>query len=1505
MSKLTRLKYIVRTSIIVIMVCYFGLMAILSLPLIQNNISRIAARQLSELFHTEVSIGNVDLGLLNRIILQNVLIKDQSNNEMLKASRLSAKFELLPLLHGHIRISSVQLFGLNARINKADENAIANCQFLIDALASKDTVKKENNLDLRINAVLIRRGQVHYDLLSAPETEGVFNASHIGVENISATLSLKALNRDTINMQVKRMSLTEKSGFVLEKLSMKFVANHRGVRGEKIEMRLPNSKLSIDTLFARFDSVACIATADNSLKYAANLRANVTPSDLKMFVPALSDFNDKALLHVKVHGEGSHAQCDEFDLSNPDKNLRLKIEGVVNHWNTPKDIFVFGKVSDLTAEKEGLKWLFHNLNPHKETPAIVERLGDTYFSGDVSGKLNQLTTHGTLLCEAGEVDANITMHSDTISGLRSFSGHVSSQELNVGKLAGQEKTLGNAAFDISLKGFSYHNGAAESYIKGVISSLTYKDYEYKNISMDGKYTPGGFNGKLSLNDENGNIEINGRFDTRKRIPEYNLRAVVKNFRPNALHLTDKYKDTDLAVNLTADFSGRSIDDMQGSINIDSLSVSAPDPEESYFLDNFSIKAENGTDNEDKQITVSSPFMNGIVKGHYSYRTLPASIMKAVQKHIPSLIGIGKNNAPTTNDFQFNFTVDDSKMLRALNVPLEIRIPATLEGYVDDKHNRMRITGYAPEFIYDGTYYEGGNLQCSNTDKNINCQIRANKRKKNGEMLNVAVSAKAQDDVLTTILNWGNNTTSTFCGNLKAETRFKQPQGKGKLLTQINLKPSTVILNDTVWNVHPSEITIDNGTVSIDHFLFEHKKQFLAANGKIGKAETDSCIVELNDINLNYVMNLINFDAVKFSGMITGKVHLHHLLSDPVMYTRLDAKGFSLNDALLGRGDIRGVWDAELGGVRLEADIKEHEGRSTCVKGYVSPKEKGLDLNIQANGTTLAFLAPFIDGIFEKPTGRAYGHVRLYGPFSQLDLEGAVKANATMKIIVLNTTYHAETTDSVRITSGRFDFRNVQLSDMQGHKGTANGALQHTKLKNLKYDFRFNTQGMNVFYSEKETPDFPFYGKIYATGDVLLRGGNNTLNVDGTLRSNSNTVFTYVASTAAEATDNQFITFVDKTPRRKQEVINTELYHHLNVKDGKDNGEMDTPTDMHIDLQIDASPEATMRIVLDAAAGDYISANGSGNLHLNFYNKGDFQLFGTYNIEEGVYKMSMQNVIRKDFTLQRGGIVSFNGNPKEANLNVKAIYTVTSASLNDLVADASSNKGTVRVNCIVNLTGSLTSPTLKFDLELPTVNDEDRALVRSLTNTEESMNTQIIYLLGIGKFYTQDYNSNNTQSDATSSLAFSTLSGQLNNILSQMITSQHWNVGTNLSTGQRGWSDVEAEAILSGRLLNNRLIINGNFGYKDNPMRNTNFVGDFEAQWLLTKSGEFRLKGYNQTNDRYFTKTTLTTQGVGLMYQKEFSNWRQLFDWILLRKRKNKATVAQPEPAAREKRENKK
>ena len=60
----------------------------------------------------------------------------------------------------------------------------------------------------------------------------------------------------------------------------------------------------------------------------------------------------------------------------------------------------------------------------------------------------------------------------------------------------------------------------------------------------------------------------------------NFHANIRNVRPHELHLTPKYEDTAVSVQLTADFTGGSIDEMNGEINIDSLQFTAPD--RNYF-----------------------------------------------------------------------------------------------------------------------------------------------------------------------------------------------------------------------------------------------------------------------------------------------------------------------------------------------------------------------------------------------------------------------------------------------------------------------------------------------------------------------------------------------------------------------------------------------------------------------------------------------------------------------------------------------------------------------------------------------------------------------------------------------------------------------------------------------------------------------------------------------------------------------------------------------------------
>ena len=271
------------------------------------------------------------------------------------------------------------------------------------------------------------------------------------------------------------------------------------------------------------------------------------------------------------------------------------------------------------------------------------------------------------------------------------------------------------------------------------------------------------------------------------------------------------------------------------------------------------------------------------------------------------------------------------------------------------------------------------------------------------------------------------------------------------------------------------------------------------------------------------------------------------------------------------------------------------------------------------------------------------------------------------------------------------------------------------------------------------------------------------------------------------------------------------------------------------------------------------------------------MYGTYRVDRGNYHLSLQDFIRKEFQFEQGSSIVFGGNPLQGDLNLKAIYTVPGVSLNDLASGSNFSSASVRVNCIMNIGGRAENPQISFDFDIPNVNEDEKQMVRSLISTDEERNLQVIYLLGIGRFYKQDLAANENQANtAMQSLLSSTLSGQLNNILSNAFGSSNWNFGTNFSTGQLGWQDMDVEGSLSGRLFNNRLLVNGTFGYRDTPVANTNFIGDFDVRYLITPSGSISLKAYSETNDRYFTKSALTTQGIGIMLKKDFNGLRDLF-----------------------------
>ena len=220
------MKYIIRILVWGFIVIHIGLLILLNVPFVQKKLSAAISSELSKLLNTEVSVGHIELGFLNRLHIEDVRLNDLEGDEMLNVHRLTTRFEWKPLLDGKVVVNSIQLIGFDVQLRKETPDAIPNFQFVLDAFASKDTLKEPSNLDLRINSILINRGKVSYDVLSVPETPDRFNASHVNVQNLSASISLKALHNDSIHAIVRRMAFHEKSGIQLKKLNMELITDN-------------------------------------------------------------------------------------------------------------------------------------------------------------------------------------------------------------------------------------------------------------------------------------------------------------------------------------------------------------------------------------------------------------------------------------------------------------------------------------------------------------------------------------------------------------------------------------------------------------------------------------------------------------------------------------------------------------------------------------------------------------------------------------------------------------------------------------------------------------------------------------------------------------------------------------------------------------------------------------------------------------------------------------------------------------------------------------------------------------------------------------------------------------------------------------------------------------------------------------------------------------------------------------------------------------------------------
>ena len=1436
------IKYIFNVCFWTVVSLYLLIAVMVHIPYVQQSLASGVASVISSKLNTRVEIGRVDLGFLNRLVIDNTTIYDQGGKPMVRAARLAVRIDLLQLVEGRIRISSAQVFSTHFTLYRANAASAPNFQFALDALASKDSTKAKTPLDLSVNSFIMRHCSVKYDQLDRPHTPGRFNPAHLHITNIGTYIRLNALTDDSLNVALNTLSATEQSGVKVDAMSLSLVAGGSECRLRDLSLRLPHSHIAIADITARYRRLADGKVDMGSLRYSALVKsASITPSDLSPVVPQLADYRNPLRLRLSASGTAKRVNVNRLQITSPSGELSASADG----W--------------YEASKPHASWSV-NIHDLHSSLKILQPLGYVRLRGSASCTTSGvITTAAVVNTDAGSADVNMTL-----SANRHFSGTLAASDIALGTLLNDSR-LGDVSASLSLSGSLPKGKRPTVTAEGEVSKFAYNGYTYSNININGSYADNTVKGSLIIDDPNISLVAQGEYADLGKGKQLVVEAQLDHFRPSVTRLTDKWGDAVFSSSITADLQASGVNDSKGVVTIGHFRMQSSS--DTCTINNLQVRG--GFDSHEHYLVMESDFGYAMLTGHFNYSSLVSSVTSQIGRHIPVI-------APKNKDYEGdnNFTLiahlNSTKWMRPLlGVPLDIRRPLLLRTNVSDASKTMVVECEAPLFIYDGATFSHANVNLHSHADSLICSAEVKKHQDNGDILDLSTRCNAADNLVDMSLGWLNEGKSRGC--LNATSSFGK-NSQGVTYAHVVVKPSDLTIGDKTWLVKSSDIHYTPKHIDIREFTIAHDRQHIIVNGTASASKSDSLHIDLNGIDVRYVLDLVNFHPVDFDGSASGKALIVAPFGDMSAHADLTVRDFLFERGRMGVLSANVNWNKQESQIDIDAIANDGDDARTIIKGYVSPKRDYIDLGIQADSTHIDFMHSFTESFISEIDGRAVGKVRLAGPLSTINLTGQLVVNGSAMISPLNCRYTLDN-DTVTLVPDEIELKNAVIRDAYGNAGYVNGFIHHKHLTRLSYDLEVAADNL-LAYDIRSFGDDTFYGTVFADGTVGIHGRSGYLRMDIDVTPRHGSTFVYNASTNDQISNQEFIKWNDVTsliPNSSSLIPNSS-------------------SDMFINFNINCTPEATIRLLMDSRTNDYITMQGNGMLRATYYNKGAFNLFGTYTLAHGTYGITIQNIIKKNFTFREGGTFVFGGNPYDATLNLQAIHTVNGVSLADLNVGNSFTNNTIKVNCLMNIGGIARNPQVSFDLDMPTVSSDEKQMIRSVLNSEDELNQQVVYLLGIGRFYPTGTNNSASREQSETSLAMQsllsgTISSQISSVLNTVIKNDNWNFGANISTGDEGWNNAEYEGTVNGRLLNNRLLINGQFGYRDNVnTANTNFIGDFDIRYLLMPNGNLALKVYNQTNDRYFTKSSLNTQGVGIIMKKDF---RSIIDLFGKKKKKDK------------------
>jgi len=1441
----------------VILILLFLLFIILSIPAVQSKLAEKVMTSINEDYNTNIVVKKIDLSFLGTVHIKGVEIRDHHQDTLIFVKNLKTSIlNVKRIIDNEVDLGDVTLNGGYVYMKRYKEEDDDSMNIFINKFLSDNKKKSTNPFVLKTDNIYLDDVTYKYEDYSKR------NSLQFGAYNIGGIAQNFSIEGTNINLNLKELHFTENRGVKVTNFSTDFEYT-------TAYMKFLNSVLKTDNFSHIVGDVVFnykredLSRFTDKVKIKADFKKSViTINDLHKYYYELRG-GDVLTFTGKIRGTLNNFSAKNVNLSSR-KGMKVRGDmGFVNAINSQRGFLFDADFDNVTSSYSQLKSILPNVLGNT-MPSSFSKFGNFKLSGLVKVTPDLINATISLVSEIGTTISDLQLTNISNIDNASYNGEVEFIDVDLGEFT-SNSNFGKISLIADVKGSGFKVDNINTTILGTVSNFDFNGYSYKNLNVNGDFQNKKFDGFLEANDENVKLEFTGLADFSSEIHKFDFTTDIDNLDLVKTNLFKRDSIASLKGLIKLDITGNNIDDIVGKANFKNIIYT--NSKKTFKFKEFEINS--SIKDSIKTINVAS---KDIVEGKLEGKFIFAELIPVCKNAFGSVYTNYEPIVVSPNQYlNFDFTIYN-QIVDAFFPQISISKDTKIKGRINGNKNAIKLNFSSPKLDVYQNIVDNAVFRLDNKNKLYNTHLTADK-----------INTKYYEINKLNLLNRTVNDTLFFKSKFKGGKEQKEDFNLNFFYTinkahksVLGLEKSTFNHNDFDWVINPDQdknnkITylLKDNVFSFSPFLISSKEQSIEFSGDIIGDGFKDLKSKFTNVQLEGVIP--DLETLNLGGILNGVVELKENNGKIEPLANLSVNDVLVNDFSQGILKIKLEGKNSINKYDVDVSLRDYNFDNVKALGSVdfSSDKPTMDLNVNFKEYELNGFSDFGGAVITNLRGRLSGKFKAQGEILNPELTGVLDLeDAGLTFPYLNIDFDLIENAKIDLEDQSFVMSGITLQDTKyDTKGYLSGTIMHQNFQKWYLDLVLNTPNFLVL-DTKEVEDVPYYGTGFLRGNATIEGFTSDLDINVNGSTEPGTVFVIPLNDVTTINNYKLIRF-----KSNKEEVNT-------------NYELDKIKGLNLKIDIEVTKDAIAQIVIDKTSGSDLKGSGSGNLEIEIDTRGKFTMYGDLSIDNGLYNFKYGGVINKPFSVQKGGTISWNGSPFDAELDLTAIYK-TKANPAQLLNNINSTRK-IDIDLYTKITGGLFDSKQDFDIKIPNANSIVASELEFILN-ENDINTKIqhyTFLLAFGTFYNEE-----TIGSSASSGLTGTAAQVASNILSNIINTKDskfqvglgYTQGDDTSLDQELYIEDQVDVSVSSQLSEN-VLINGKVGVPVGANVQTSVVGEAKMEVLLNEEGTLRANFFTKPNDiEYSLDEQGYTQGLGLSYQVNFDTFKELREKIMLRK----------------------